>query len=109
MTAPEFNSSSGGLGETQKTGEIKLNPNERTILLFFHGQPDEYCHSFDTISLDTKLDRRVVRLACRSLRRKGLTEFVSGLYNEDGGFAGSGYRASTAGRSILSPAKGTEP
>jgi len=53
---------------------------------------DDLCYmNFDGISKRTGLDRRVVRLACRSLKRKGLALFGTGLCHEDGTFAGAGY------------------
>lgn len=57
----------------------------------------EMCRSFKAIEWHTKQSRSVIRLCCRSLKRKGLTEFHSGLYNEDGEFAGSGYCISLNG------------
>lgn len=45
----------------------------------------------------TDLDRPAVRRACRSLKRKGLAEFMSGLSNLDGMFVGSGYACTKEG------------
>ena len=80
---------------------MNLNENERKVLLFFADQYEEYYYPFDTISADTKLDRKQVRAACRSLRERGLTEFSSTLWSEEGKPAGSGYRATKAGMAII--------
>jgi hypothetical protein len=48
----------------------------------------------------TGLDRKIVRRACRALRRKGFTEFSAGLWSEDGKPAGAGYRITKAGERI---------
>ena len=55
------------------------------------------CASFAPLCEITGLDRRRVRLACRQLRRKGLTRYERGLWT-DGGFpAGAGYGLTAAG------------
>lgn len=82
---------------------MRLNENERTVLEFLADQSasGERYWGFDGIAQHTKLERRVIRLACRSLRRKGLTEFLSGLWNDEGP-AGSGYAATKAAAEALS-------
>lgn len=56
---------------------------------------------FDPIARHAEIERAAVRRACRSLARKGLAEFASGLWTEDGDPAGSGYRATKAGEEAL--------
>jgi hypothetical protein len=70
-----------------------MNDTERKVLAFLAENGSEYfCYmGFAAIVADTKLDRKQVRRACRSLARKGLAKFSSGLWTEDGEPAGSGY------------------
>ena len=57
-----------------------------------------YMH-FGDLSRHTGLERDVVRLVCRSLARKGLTQFCIGLCVEGtGAFYGAGYAATKAGQ-----------
>lgn len=78
---------------------IKINENEERVLRLLaensstHG---EYCVAFKNIA-DNEADIKLVRRACRSLRKKGLAEFYRGLMNEDGEVAGSGYCISPLG------------
>lgn len=78
---------------------MNINEHEQKVLVFladeFHGEG--YGFGFASIMQETGLDRRLVRLACRSLKRKGMTEFYRGLWTEDGEPAGSGYGATKAG------------
>lgn len=53
--------------------------------------------------LKNELDERQVRIACRSLARKGLAEFQRGLFDQDGMVAGSGYSATEQGAALISP------
>lgn len=78
---------------------MNLNDAEKKVLAFL---ADRRCedfgfYSFAPICAETKLERRRVRLACRSLARKGLTKFAFGLTDEDGHPAGSGYSATSEG------------
>ena len=61
----------------------------------------EYCVAFDPLQRETGLDRRVVRRSVRALKRKGLAEFHSALWTEDGQPAGAGYCISVDGRNHL--------
>lgn len=77
----------------------RLTPNETLVLKFL---ADEYgadggFHSFAGIGSETSLDRRTVRLACRSLKRKGFARFAIGLWTEDGEMRGAGYAATEDG------------
>lgn len=87
--------------------QIKLNDNERKILEIMAESYDSsgwaetgYFH-FKGLEKQTKLDRRHVRLACRSLARKGLAEYLKGLWSEYGP-AGAGYGATEKGASFIS-------
>lgn len=86
--------------------QVRLNENESKILGVLdlvtreHG---DLCVAFDYLIGETKLERAIVRRACRSLRSKGLAEFYRGLVTEDGEMAGSGYCISRAGQVFLRP------
>ncbi len=83
---------------------INLNKNEKEVLECLEdiSSPDgELCVSFNHISSETKLDRKAVRKACRSLARKGLAGYYRGLMTEDGEVAGSGYSITYAGRDFI--------
>lgn len=85
------------MAESKHTPSI--NENETKVLSFLVEQNDYegFCFSsFNRIMEATGLDRKIVRRACRSLKRKGLTEFGSGLWTEEGEPAGSGYAATRA-------------
>lgn len=82
---------------------MNLNPTEKKVLTYLAGS---YCEDFgysgfQGICKRTKLPRNKVRLACRSLKRKGLAAFSSGLWNDDGQPAGSGYSASREGVAFI--------
>lgn len=59
------------------------------------------CFYFRGLTYDTGLTIREIRLACRALTRKGLAEYVKGLFDEDGKVAGSGYRATEVGAVLV--------
>ena len=81
---------------------MKLNDIECKVLAFLAYQyGEDYGYwGFDGIKRHVKLDHRVIRLACRSLKRKGLTEFQAGLWGDEGP-ARSGYAATKAGVEFL--------
>lgn len=71
-----------------------MNEAETKVIAWLRDQDPDWSFPFAPIMRETGLDRKTVRLACRSLKRKGLAEFNTGLWHEDGeGPAGSGYRA----------------
>ena len=75
-------------------GPVRVSDMEARCLkaLAALSRPDgEMCRPFCVVEGETGLSRRDVRRSIRALARKGLAEFHSGLCNEDGGFAGSGY------------------
>lgn len=81
---------------------MTINDNEKKILEHLVNNIDEdHATYFRFIAADTKIEIKVVRPACRSLARKGLTEFMRGLFDEDGLTAGSGYAATREGRDLV--------
>lgn len=72
----------------------KMTPNDQKCLLALCDStlPDgEMCVGFALIERQTSLPRNVVRISVRRLARKGMAQFFTGLFNEDGEVAGSGY------------------
>lgn len=61
---------------------------------------EEWARSFSSIADDTGLTRNDVRLAARSLARKGLARHCKGLFNDDGEVAGSGYGVTRDGMKL---------
>lgn len=57
----------------------------------------EQCWPFDPICRETGLQRARVRFICRLLTRRGLAEFHTALWTEDGYLAGAGYCISSHG------------
>ena len=81
---------------------IKLSDRERQALSAWRNTYTDYDYlSFNTIAKNSGLDRNVVRRTVRAMARKGVTEFGSGLSNDDGEFAGSGYGLTHAGRVLM--------
>ena len=87
--------------------KIKLNQFERKVLaVLVEVGSDEDCSylTFEGIQQRScKLDRRRIRLSCRSLARKGFAKYGRGLWTEDGEPFGSGYAATDAGHRFVSP------
>ena len=85
---------------------IKLNENEVKVLAYLVDElgtlwDEKAFTGFANIVQSTGLELKVVRRSCRSLRRKGLAEFMRGLFNEDGEVAGAGYSNTEAGVAFL--------
>src|SRR5665811_2116021 len=84
---------------------IRINTYERGVLeCLVEGREcdNDFCYSnFRGLCDKTQLDRKIVRRACRALKRKGLAEYGRGLWTEDGEVAGSGYAATQAGADWL--------
>jgi hypothetical protein len=81
-----------------------LNDNERKVLraLVRVSWHDGAFANFQMLTRSTKLRRNEVRLACRSLARKGLARYARGLWYEDKNApAGSGYCATRAGGGLV--------
>lgn len=87
----------------------KLNPNELKILTKLaeeydsSGWEETGYFAFGPLSHATRLNRKQVRLACRSLARKGLAKYMRGLVDYDGVPAGAGYGATLEGAAYISP------
>jgi len=84
---------------------MKLNDNELAVLKVLaeaYSWDEDFCFSpFAPLMEQTGLDRATVRRACRSLRRKGLTRYQSGLWAETGELSGAGYAATAAGAALV--------
>lgn len=63
----------------------------------------EGCIPFSYMEDDTKLTRKEIAKACKSLREKDLAHFHRGLMDDDGKVAGSGYCISPNGRAFMAP------
>ncbi len=75
-----------------KAAEVKV------LAALASGGTDFGCFDFRHIAGMTRLNRKTIRRACRSLARKGLASFHRGCWTEDGEPAGSGYAATKTGR-----------
>lgn len=85
---------------------MTINEKERKVLkvLAEDYAPDEWgAYSFAPLCKITKLERKEVRRACRSLAKKGLAQFERALVDGDGVPAGAGYRATEQGAALISP------
>lgn len=84
---------------------LKINENERKVLEQMvktnanHG--DTHYMYFRVLADYTGLDLKQVSRACRSLKKKGLAEYMRGLFDEDGRAAGSGYGATADGEKLI--------
>lgn len=87
--------------------KVALSKNEwrvLTALTDLGGEQNEgSCFYFIGIARHAHMRKNDVRLACRSLARKGLTVYERGLFSDygEGGVAGSGYRATEAGQNLF--------
>lgn len=84
----------------------KLNENEKKVLEAlvdaYSSDGESGYFAFAGLEKKTGLERRIVRLACRSLARKGYTEYQKALWSEDGP-AGAGYGATEKGAALINP------
>jgi hypothetical protein len=75
-----------------------LEPDHEKVLDFLvNNTSEEGCAPFAPICKATRLPRARVRFICRLFKRKGWAEFYSGLFDDDGKPAGSGYCVTKAG------------
>jgi len=86
--------------------QIKINENEKKVLDYLVSRSAEtgdtaYVY-FRSIVAKTGLELKQVSRACRSLKKKGLAEYMRGLFDEDGMAAGSGYGNTEAGEKLIS-------
>lgn len=65
------------------------------------GRADGFYVPFQPVIKRTFFSRSEVRRIIRLLKRKGLTEFCSGLSDHDGELRGSGYRPTEEGWKII--------
>lgn len=82
----------------------QINEPEKIVLEYLATWTEEsggMCLSFRPIIEDTGLDRKTVRKCCRSLKRKGLTDFYRGLMNDDNNVAGAGYCITREGINLI--------
>ena len=83
---------------------MKISENQRKCLVLLneaYEEDDEHCwRMFSSIAKKTNLEERIVRIAVRALKRKGLVEYEH-LFDEDGMIRGSGHAISNAGRTFL--------
>jgi DNA-binding transcriptional MocR family regulator len=92
--------------------EIKVSDRERRVLKVladgydsgWYGEGSQ-CYFFRYIAKELKLEITQVRRACRALARKGLAEYVRGLFDDDGMVAGSGYCATKEGALLINACK----
>lgn len=78
-----------------------MTENDLKVLKALEETSDEWIMPFDPIAHETKLDRRIVRLSCRRLARKGLAEYRKGLWTDEGLPAGAGYMITKNGTDHL--------
>ena len=85
------------------TMEIKINEKEKKVLQFLAQFWEDVfnCVFFKYIAEETKLTVKEARRACRSLGKKGLTKYVTGLFHDDGMIAGSGYCCTRKGAEFI--------
>jgi DNA-binding IscR family transcriptional regulator len=87
---------------------MKLTQNQKTAFkAWFDADHDFGVLSFNTIALRSGLPRNLVRRTVRALARRGLTQYERGCWTMDGEPAGSGYRLTEYGRSVLQEVKGS--
>ena len=81
---------------------MKINEKEKKVLsdLLIIYADDANCIYFRFIAEHTKLTIKEVKRACHSLAKKGLAEYVRGLFDDEGFTAGSGYCATEAGMKL---------
>jgi hypothetical protein len=76
-----------------------MGANERQALKAWVCTYEDFDYlSFATIAVNSGLERSLVRRTVRSMARKSVTQFCSGLSNDDGEFRGSGYGLTAFGR-----------
>lgn len=89
----------------EATSPVKVNENEHKCLAVlaenFYDDSEWSAWYMHGIVTETKLELSQVRRAVRSLARKGLAAYERGLFNDDGQVAGSGYRATQAGKDLI--------
>lgn len=90
MTAPPIDTSAERVRVSEREARVLA------VLARYWGT-DGPCVYFITIAREARMTIRRARLATRSLARKGLAEYVRGLFDDEGMVAGSGYCCTPAG------------
>ena len=88
--------------------EITISERERKCLEYLAEiYPDDEANVtyFRVLAKETKLTEQQVRRSVRALARKGLAQYVRGLFDLDGMVAGSGYMATFEGALFINPCK----
>lgn len=85
------------------TNEIKISELQRKCLtvLAENFSADANCLYIRYLAKEAGVSYREARLAVRALARKGLAEYVRGLFDDDGMVAGSGYCATFEGALLV--------
>lgn len=93
--------------ESMTTPEPTISENQLKVLqvLGEHFSADANCLYIRTIAKEAKLEQRIARIAVRALARKGLAQYVRGLFDDDGMVAGSGYCATREGAMVVNGCK----
>lgn len=87
---------------TKQSEKLTARDRELKILsVLAEGREDFGYFGFETISRQTRIERRVIRLDVRRMARKGFTQYGKGLWNGEGEPMGSGYAITPAGRALL--------
>lgn len=87
--------------QSKKRLEIRILL-EKKILTFLADNYGGYW-SFDGIRqhIGLQFEKKQIRRGCRSLARKGLTQYCRGLWTDEGEPAGASYAATVAGRDLI--------
>ena len=72
----------------------------RVLQAFYEKCGEDVYYGFLPITEHVKMDFKRVRVITRRLARKGLLEYRSGLFTEDGEVAGAGYTVTAKGRAV---------
>jgi hypothetical protein len=76
---------------------VRLSSFQRDVLQhLFEDEKREYYSSLNNIAINLQCEKNRVRLACRSLKRKGLAKQVP-FHDDEGFIRGSGYGITPAG------------
>lgn len=85
--------------------DVRVSDREFAILKelaeYFYDEVDWRAPRMSYLAEEAELEVSQVRRAVRALTRKGLAAYERGLFDEDGMVAGSGYRATQAGKDLI--------
>lgn len=100
------------MSKTIRFSKGTISPTELACLRILAERYDDdegNCYYFRSIAKETKLEIPLVRKAVRSLARKGLAEYMRGLFDQDGMVAGSGYSCTAAGAEVVKEFESEDP